>query len=249
MKRESFQGILLGIVIMCAVFAFITIAWAAFSSTLTIGGTATVEKASWKVVFTDTDGVDVTGTGKTLTGTPKSNTNADISTATLAISSDGLTISGIVGKLMGAGDEIVYDWKVKNFGTFDAELVSIDTDLLTAAAATTGSNIAITCASSDVGAVANDITTWCASHIAAKLYISPTGTASGSEVLALRSGASGSEKYSVDIKKAGTTGNTDVLDVKLVVTFIGSTNETAANNIEVTIPQITFSANQDTTSS
>ena len=124
MKRESFQGILLGVVIMCAVFAFITIAWAAFSSTLTIGGTATINIQKWAVEFTDNPAAQWSGS-TTLTGNVNS-TQATTSDATFALTANNVA-GGKLGTLNVGGDEITYSWYIKNFGTFDAAISVVDT--------------------------------------------------------------------------------------------------------------------------
>ena len=49
------QNILLLTVVCCATLALISITWAAFSSTLTLSGNASVAAQSWDIDFTNTD--------------------------------------------------------------------------------------------------------------------------------------------------------------------------------------------------
>lgn len=254
MKRESFQGILLGIVIMCAVFAFITIAWAAFSSTLTIGGTATIANQSWKVEFTDQ--IDSTfDTRKNvnnvvpLTGVAASNTNADISEANYAITGPLATGGGStyinLGKLNQEGDKITYTWYIQNFGTFDSA-VTLSSGLITASG-TNQNNVVITCAqkggSGSPSLNSSDITNFCDSHIKAEL----SWGASGSTMNKVTSGAI------YNLSKATPSDNNDVVQLQLTIEFVddGDSTTNFTNNLGddliATISGISLAATQGTT--
>ena len=245
MRRESFQGILLGIVIMCAVFAFITIAWATFNSTLTIGGTAKINAVSWKIQFTNTKDTELSS-ATDLTGTVASGTSAVLpSSGGLAIQSGGLSISGAVGELSKEGDKITYQWYIQNFGNFNANITS--SNLKAENTGSTGrslGNVPLECTSVGAGSVANDKDDWCAANISAKLYVenysaSPTATnaiVSGSGTL-------------FSVPAADNASDNDVKVMFLVVEYVGSDSENgdevSSVEINVSIPTVTFTATQN----
>ena len=253
MRRESFQGILLGIVIMCAVFAFITIAWATFNSTLTINGTATIAAQKWQVEFTgtkDTKFADLVS--KVLTA----NTHSTSATAgTFTISDNGLKIgygnlgsSGSaenIGTLNQSGDKISY---IQNFGTFGADVSfsglnsALTTQTDTSNYDNTGSNVSITCKDAD-GTTANDAAaqTWCDSYVKAVLTVD---------------GNSVTNSSTFALNKA--TDSTNDSDVKTIVLSIevrqsqatesGDKTDVVTNNpITVTIGQIGLVSTQSAT--
>ena len=222
---------------MCAVFAFITMAWATFSDTLQIRGSATVKAVKWAVEFTDT--IDTSyksaSSGVALTGTPKSGTSATVpSTGQLTIQPGGLTVSGVIGTLGVEGDEIVYSWYVQNFGNFNADITS--TDL-------TGANINLDCESG----TNTDEDAWCAANLTAQVYFeSASATTYGSNPLTASGGAN--DTISLPAATNATSDNTDVKKVFLVVKYTGSNgtdaNEVSANEIRVTV-NADFSATQN----
>lgn len=166
MRKESFQGILLGIVIMCAVFAFITVAWAALSSTLTINGTATVAASSWKVEFSDTANALMGSTGVTCTST---NSNAlcpgPLPTLTTSAFGDSYSSPSDLGTLNTVGDTITYTWYIANDGSFDAYIngvTGVDNE----------GNVSITCTANGVDATEQGIiNTFCSNAIKATLKV------------------------------------------------------------------------------
>ena len=166
MRKESFQGILLGIVIMCAVFAFITVAWAALSSTLTINGTATVAASSWKVEFSDTANALMGSTGVTCTST-NSNALCPVSLPTLTTSAFGGSYSSPsnLGTLNTVGDTITYSWYIANDGSFDAYIngvTGVDNE----------GNVSITCTADGVDSTEQGIIdTFCSNAIKATLKV------------------------------------------------------------------------------
>ena len=263
MRKESFQGILLGIVIMCAVFAFITIAWAGFSSNLTIGGSAQVLKQTWKVKFADAVDSDISS-DTYLTGTAASGTLAELpsgsDTDRFKIASTGLTASGKVGSFKTSNDEITYTWYIQNFGTFPATISTSDSDVIAlsgAGSVASAGNIKVTCANASGETYSwtgsGDLASaqaWCDNHIQAKLYIDTYANAASPDVV-----ENGASNFSKDVAAATSTtsDNTDVLVVKLVVKIIpaddgGSPAQPIVSpaTIDVTIPQITLDANQKT---
>lgn len=231
MRKESFQGILLGIVIMCAVFAFITVAWAAFSSTLTINGSATVQAVTWKVKFS-VDGTAEPGTGgASLTGEVAAGTNAVLPlSGPLTISENGLNVSGAVGTFTSNGDKITYDWYLVNYGDFNANVSTLN---LTSGT----SNVALTCTSNSG---ATNETEWCTNNLSAKLYVEDYSTATPTNLATPTEGT-----YSVSVPSAvGASSNSNKKHIFLVVEYTG--NAAASSDIAVTIsPALSFNAQQN----
>ena len=131
MRKESFQGILLGIVIMCAVFAFITVAWAALSTTLTIDGYASVNAQKWKIGFDDeiTNDKAVLSSASTVTcaadpssGGPECPLTAPSLTGDTFGQSSGNAMD--LGTLINIDDSLTYTWYIVNEGSFDAYINS-----------------------------------------------------------------------------------------------------------------------------
>ncbi len=261
MKRESFQGILLGIVIMCAVFAFITIAWAAFSESLNISGSAQVLKQTWDIKFVQTEDTKLS-LDAYLTGNAASGTLAEAPSSSdsdcFKISSTGLTAGGKIGTFRQGNDEITYTWYIQNFGTFPAT-ISTSSNIIIPVSGTdskeSGGNIAVTCANASGETYSwtgsNDLASaqaWCDTHIQAMLYVDTyANAASPATVL------KGDTNFSKDVAAATSTSNdnTDILVVKLVVKMVpqyssGTTPTISPATIDVTIPQITLDANQKT---
>ena len=240
MRKESFQGILLGIVIMCAVFAFITIAWAAFSTNLTLDGTAKINQQSWKIEYVQTkDTALAASTGATLTGVKAGNAELP-SSGGFGIDTTHVNATGAIGTFNQKGDKITYTWYAQNFGTFDAD-ISIGGGLLASGSFVNNGNIALTC--KKTGDASTDLGTWCATNMTAKLYVGAVGSSS-----VINSGYTGSLP-----KATSTVGDdTDILEFKLEVEFTGSGTapsavETSDENIDVSIGTITVAANQHTT--
>ena len=258
MRKESFQGILLGIVIMCAVFAFITIAWAAFSSNLVINGTATVSAQKWKVEFTDTkdtalvsEGVSATipaALTPTLVGSataPASNGFAITSTLVAGNASSGSATQKELGTLAQSGDKIIYHWYIQNFGTFQADF-SVTGILASGSFTTGGGNITLTCKK------AGDVTesTLCNNNLVAKLYIadyssSYSATDSSTYGTLINSSYNGSIAA-----ETATTDDTDVKIVTLVVEFNETTLGTSVisnDALTLSMSDVTLTATQHTT--
>lgn len=127
MEKERGAKIIAIVALLIAVVG-LTVGYAAYSSTLTIKGTATVDPASWKVKFDYK-------TGSSLTG--KTNGHAVENTApTLA----DTTISGFDVTLKAPGDSVTYNFLIKNSGTLNARLANFTMGTLTCAPKE-GSNI------------------------------------------------------------------------------------------------------------
>ena len=93
------------------------IAFAAFSQTLTINGTGTVESSSWGVVFEGLDGSSTLG-APTLTG------SAQVITAP-TIKNNQTEISTYEVSLKTPGDSVTYNFKIHNKGDYAADITSI----------------------------------------------------------------------------------------------------------------------------
>ena len=128
MEKERGAKIIAIVALLIAVVG-LTVGYAAYSSTLTIKGTANVDPASWKVNFDYKTGT-TSLTGKT-TGHATENT-----APTLA----DTTISGFDVTLKAPGDSVTYNFLIKNSGTLNAELANFTMGTLTCAP-NEGSNI------------------------------------------------------------------------------------------------------------
>ncbi len=175
MKRESFQGVLLGIVIMCAVFAFITVAWAGLNSTLSISGTATVAAQSWKVGFGTANNAilssgttEVTTTGSTSTALP--GTLPTLTANTFGLTTGETPSRQTIANFSAPGEKVVYTWYTVNQGTFAAKATASQNILASNTAA--GSNVGLTCTSSAPATYSNELAqTFCNTYIKATLTI------------------------------------------------------------------------------
>ena len=218
MKRESFQGILLGIVIMCAVFAFITIAWAAFRTNLSINGTATIASQKWQVEFTSTKDTQFSSLSDVSITANTHSTSASAGTFTITdngfkVGYGSLGSSGTaenIGTLNQSGDKISYTWYVQNFGTFGADVTftglksALTSQSDTSNYDNTGSNVTITCKNAG-GDSSKDAAaqTWCNKYVKAVLTVDSTAVTSSSSI-ALN-------------KSTATTNDSDVKTVVLSV--------------------------------
>ncbi len=238
MKRESFQGVLLGIVIMCAVFAFITVAWAGLSSTLSISGTATVAAQSWKVGFGSTSSAVVGTDPATVSSsvTPSGTTGLAPATVSLTATAFG-SGSTALASFTEPGQKVEYTWYTVNEGTFAAK-VTAQQNFLETVNTTTGSNVAITCTSADTTAYPDaSAQTFCATYIKALLTIGGT-THTSSSIIAdgtapTLAKPSGSPTY---------TYTTNVLTLEYLNTIPDTALPKAQVNISLTAPiQITYS--------
>lgn len=120
MEKERGAKIIAIVALLIAVVG-LTVGYAAYSSTLTINGTATVDPASWKVNFGYKTGNSLTGT---INGHATENT-----APTLA----DTTISGFDVTLKAPGDSVTYNFLIKNSGTLNAKLANFTMGTLTCA--------------------------------------------------------------------------------------------------------------------
>lgn len=127
MEKERGAKVIAIVALLIAVVG-LTVGYAAYSSTLTINGTANVDPASWKVNFDYKTGTSLTGA---TTGHAAENT-----APTLA----DTTISGFDVTLKAPGDSVTYNFLIKNSGTLNAKLANFTMGTLTCAP-NTGSSI------------------------------------------------------------------------------------------------------------
>lgn len=120
MEKERGAKVIAIVALLIAVVG-LTVGYAAYSSTLTINGTANVDPASWKVNF----GYK---TGNSLTGTIKGH-----ATETTAPTLADTTISGFDVTLKAPGDSVTYNFLIKNSGTLNAKLANFTMGTLTCA--------------------------------------------------------------------------------------------------------------------
>lgn len=111
--KTNFQTTKLVIVICLTITTFFGIAYAAFTKNISISGTGTVSKQSWKITFKDLV------TPPTLTGDAE-----QVSAPT--IKQSGTELSDYRVYFYKNNDSITYTFKVANDGDFDAKLTSIN---------------------------------------------------------------------------------------------------------------------------
>lgn len=120
MEKERGAKVIAIVALLIAVVG-LTVGYAAYSSTLSINGTATVDPASWKVNF----GYK---TGDSLTGTTTGH-----ATETTAPKLADTTISEFDVTLKAPGDSVTYNFLIKNSGTLNAKLANFTMGTLTCA--------------------------------------------------------------------------------------------------------------------
>lgn len=159
MRKESFQGILLGIVIMCAVFAFITVAWAALSTTLTVNGTASIAAQNWKIGFGESSSTTVLSSNSTVScsattgATCPESANNPVLTANSFGKTTGDAIQSL-GSFNAPGGTLTYSWRIINEGTFDAYVNTIT-------GVDNSGNVNLTCTSDDPGDTSEVLSAFC----------------------------------------------------------------------------------------
>ncbi len=235
MKRESFQGVLLGIVIMCAVFAFITVAWAGLSSQLTIAGTATVSAQSWKIGFGST-ATAVVGTDPASVSpaiTPSGATIGPVTNPALTATDFGSS-STVLANFTEPGQKVEYTWYTVNEGTFAAKATASQNILASNTAA--GSNVGLTCTSSAPATYSNELAqTFCDTYIKATLTVNTA---------LVHSGDFGSSS-TITLAKPSSGSQTSVPNV-LTLEYLNTIPDTALPQAQVNIAltqsiQITYS--------
>lgn len=120
MEKERGAKVIAVIALLIAVVG-LTVGYAAYSETLTISGTATVDPANWDVHF-------AYKTGDSLIAT-KTGSAAESTAPTLTATS----VSGFAVVLKAPGDSVTYEFSVKNTGTLDAKLTTFNMGQITCA--------------------------------------------------------------------------------------------------------------------
>lgn len=120
MEKERGAKVIAIVALLIAVVG-LTVGYAAYSSTLTINGTANVDPASWDVHFGYKTGTSLTA--------EKVGNAVETTAPTLA----DTTISGFNVTLKAPGDSVTYNFIIKNAGTLDAKLANFTMGTLTCA--------------------------------------------------------------------------------------------------------------------
>ncbi len=115
-KDRGFK--IIAIVALLIAVVGLSIAYAGYTASLNIEGTATVAGDTWKIEWTDLGAGTVTG-------------KASIDGASFQIDASKQTVSGVVGTLNGPGDSISYSWKATNNGKLDAQVSGVTYGALT----------------------------------------------------------------------------------------------------------------------
>lgn len=106
------------------------IAFAAFSSTLTINGSATVQASNWKIYFaTASDGSDPGTSGTSLPSNQIVTSNLQSGIASTASGNATVKTANFTwsATFKTPGDKVVYDFYVRNTGSFAAKITDINT--------------------------------------------------------------------------------------------------------------------------
>ena len=139
------------------------VAFAAFSTTLNINGTATVQASSWKIYFSNSNTANSEPSSSTaIADITESNTQGLPETAT---GTGSMTATEVTwnATFKTAGDKVVYKFYVRNDGAFDAKVSNTP-------AATAAGGSGITCTKG--GSAEVDV----CSHIHYGLYTDAAGT-------------------------------------------------------------------------
>lgn len=110
------------------------IAFAAFSSTLTINGSATVQTSNWKIYFTTaSDGSDPGTSGTALPSNQIVPSNLQAGIASTASGSATVKTANFTwsATFKTPGDKVVYDFYVRNTGSFAAKITDINAPNIT----------------------------------------------------------------------------------------------------------------------
>ena len=127
-KQRGIRG--LSVIALVVAVLGLTVAFAAMSRTLTIRGTATLDKAEWDVHFEGVDGKSTTESGVTTivgeaTGGASIETAPTINTGTTTFGTDGVEKTDIGAynvKLTKPGSKVVFTFKIVNNGDINAKI-------------------------------------------------------------------------------------------------------------------------------
>lgn len=127
MKKNKKDSLFLVILTLIIVVIGLGIAFATFSRTLTINGSATVNSSTWNVHFSSTSGGPAGGTITPVLD----NIEGLTPTATASVGTFNATQLTWNGSLKTSGDRIIFDFFVVNSGDYDAKLSSLTKSALT----------------------------------------------------------------------------------------------------------------------
>ena len=113
-RRTSIGAVGTCVALIVAVVG-ISVVWAAYTSSLTIKGTATAEGGKWSVIFKDLSSA-TTGNSTGVTSTARETTSPSISGNT--------SIENFAVVVKTPGDFVSYKFKIRNDGNFDAKIDS-----------------------------------------------------------------------------------------------------------------------------
>ena len=125
MKRKN--TIVIAIITLIVSVIGLSIAFATFSTTLRINGSATVQASSWDVHFSSTEG----GAGGGTITPILSNNNGLTPTSTATVGTFNSTQLTWEGSVKTAGDKITFDFFIVNAGDYNASLSTLTKSALT----------------------------------------------------------------------------------------------------------------------
>lgn len=109
----------LGLIVLFSCMFVASVAFAAFSGVLTINGTVDVIVNPFNMIFTNSDGTQVTSI-------PVNSVSGDAEASDLTVSAEGTEISAFNVKLYKVNDTAIYNFKIKNTGGSTAYLENIN---------------------------------------------------------------------------------------------------------------------------
>ena len=133
MERKRGTTIMIVIALIISIIG-LGVAFAAFSSTLTINGSATVTASNWKIYFTTSaTGEDPGTSGIALPSGQIAESNMQSLPETVTDASATVKTADFTwtAKFKTPGDKVVYDFYVRNTGDYNAKITGINTPTIT----------------------------------------------------------------------------------------------------------------------
>lgn len=124
MEKDRGFKIIAVVALLIAVVG-LSIAYAGYTATLKIDGTATVAGENWKIVWRDLDTGSATGL-------------ASVDGATFAIDGTNQAVAGTLGTLTAPGDSITWTWNAANDGMIPAQITGVALGTLSCTGGATG---------------------------------------------------------------------------------------------------------------
>lgn len=125
--ERSKNYVVFGILALVVSLVAVSLAYAGFSQTLNINGTATVKSVSWDVHFSNLSSPTLVGTAKVTTAP--------------TIKNNSTTIGDYAVELYSPGDSITYTFDVENAGNFNAKLTGLTVGTPTCSGPTNASTV------------------------------------------------------------------------------------------------------------